>query len=688
MPRTIKTPARIRQVRQAVRRAHGPLFLLTARAHACGLLSAAELVEFQSLNKAGGERKLGIVSDAEVVLATYLTSIERLKALLLQHGEAVPDGIGQPSVPTEVRRSTDEKMLAELSATELDERAARLKVVAAMQTGCLAREALTKAKLPVTAAARRWAQRLSREYQETGRLHDGRSSGSGASAKVLTSGMRDLIEVLWMRHNRATAVGIRLLIEKHIASLQDRMLVGLALDEDLLADEVKAGAVLVPARETIRRTIQSFGKAKMKIREMGWAEHIKQMRPTALMSWANHANEEWQIDHTPLDVWAKMQQDGVWIRVIVHLTAVIDVFSRAIVGAVMSARDPDAFTTAHALRTAILPKEREGWVARGIPERLVLDNGKDFASTRVAAFGAALDIDLHYCHPRSPDEKPHIERFFGILTQELLPLLPGYKHGTDRGDAWSTGRIDKLLTVPQLRETVLDWIHDEYHKHARGESKRFPMDLWADSAVRVTVPHTRQLDILLMFEATRQVSRGVVRMTPVGSDRGIYWGPVLGRRNGEKLFLRYNPDDLASVYAYDPQTREFIGELWNIRDPRSPYSDVDVRAAWWALKDAEKTRLASLSDRTQQYFAESAAQDRLMKKRRGLDMDEARADARAIVAAPVPQGPVVQDILHDDVLALRAALAASPSDEAQPEPSVSKDDTLDDIELLRRSLSA
>lgn len=25
------------------------------------------------------------------------------------------------------------------------------------------------------------------------------------------------------------------------------------------------------------------------------------------------------------------------------------------------------------------------------------------------------------------------------------------------------------------------------------------------------------------------VSRGVIRMTPVGSERGIYWGPVLSR---------------------------------------------------------------------------------------------------------------------------------------------------------------
>lgn len=55
-----------------------------------------------------------------------------------------------------------------------------------------------------------------------------------------------------------------------------------------------------------------------------------------------------------------------------------------------------------------------------------------------------------------------------------------------------------LLTVPQLRTLVLDWIHDEYHTRKHSESGQRPMMRWADSAARVKVPHPRDLDVLLI----------------------------------------------------------------------------------------------------------------------------------------------------------------------------------------------
>ncbi len=401
MPRRNYCEPKLRKLRAQVAEAHGELFRFVATAHANGLLPREEIAEFKVLRKAGSERKLGRTTQAEVVLSVYRARSEEIASLLRQHGIEVPAAAKPRTAEVHWRRGTDTKRLAELDDSQLGERAKRLRIAVAMANGLSAAQALTKVGMPVTPASKRWAQRVAKAYSETGTVDDKRAGRSGAPITVLSGEMPALIEALWLRYRNATASGSRLAIEAHVNRLQRLALEGEDISHELLGPEIVAGRVRVPSTDTIQRVVQDFGPPKEKIRAQGWQEYRRQMRPTVELEWTTHANQEWQIDHTPLDVWARTLQDNVWTRVSVYLTAIIDVHSRAIVGAVVSARHPDAFTTALALRTAILPKKMEEWKARGIPERLVMDNGKNAAHgalTRSAARWESTPITADHSH--------------------------------------------------------------------------------------------------------------------------------------------------------------------------------------------------------------------------------------------------------------------------------------------------
>lgn len=667
----------LRRLKKQIARAHGPLWQLAAHVHSKGLLTDAELRDFQADNKTGGERKVYSVEKAKWVLATWKALEVSYQKRLQDNGLALPMVAADTTPLSDARQQFPHRTLAERSVEEHADLETRNKVANAMSIGFTARQALEHAELKVTKASRRWAQRLYLAQRLTGDVADQRTIHNGARCTVLQPEMRDLIEVLWMRLKKANCTGLRLAIERHVDNLAKRLLDGdLMADQELLAGDVRAGKVLLPSTETIRRFLRSLPKWKWHVREHGWNEHTRQKRPIADITWANYANEEWQADHTPIDAWAKVERDGLWAAVMVTLTIIIDIYSRAIMGVVLSERDPDAFTTAHALRMAILPKAHKKWLSRGTPERLVLDNGKDFRSQQVSAFAAALNVNLEYCAPRTPDEKPHIERFFRTLTGQFLPTLPGYKHGKDKGTTWSQERIGNLLTVPQLRMEILRWIQEEYHSTVHGEEKsRTPMDLWQDTAVRRVVPPMRELDVLLLYESRRRVARGVVRMTIPGMPRGIYWAPALTNRNGSQLVLKYNPDDLASIYAYDADSRRFVGELWNLQAADSPFANADARDAWWALRAAEQQRTKSLDERVARYHAESATEDRVMKRRTGRDMHQARLDAAQAAAqvaaqpAPVSTEDVIAAQTDADLQALKTRIAAELDDATPSVPS-------------------
>ncbi|WP_235026308.1 transposase family protein [Glutamicibacter sp. JC586] len=102
-------------------------------------------------------------------------------------------------------------------------------------------------------------------------------------------------------------------------------------------------------------------------------------------------NEQWQMDHTLLDVMILDEQQRP-IRP--WLSIVLDDYSRAIVGYSLNAKAPSAQQSALALHHAISRKDNPLWPIYGLPNVLYTDHGTDFTSSRIDELCLALHIQL------------------------------------------------------------------------------------------------------------------------------------------------------------------------------------------------------------------------------------------------------------------------------------------------------
>jgi len=192
--------------------------------------------------------------------------------------------------------------------------------------------------------------------------------------------------------------------------------------------------------------------------------------------------EQVQADHTQADIYVDL---GVGVLVRPWITLLIDSYSKSILGFWISPDSPSAQTVMDALRMAIMPKniiELGGepewqWPMFGLPEELILDNGKDFLSLDLEQAALELGISLTYSPPRQAFYKAQIERHFGAINKRLLAKLPGQvfkyepeKHGLDYPH----------LTFDEFSKIFIQWVTTLAHRTPT-KSGDTPMQLWQNS---------------------------------------------------------------------------------------------------------------------------------------------------------------------------------------------------------------
>ncbi|MDO5368439.1 Mu transposase C-terminal domain-containing protein [Kocuria sp.] len=255
---------------------------------------------------------------------------------------------------------------------------------------------------------------------------------------------------------------------------------------------------------------------------------------------AARPNEQWQADHTLLDV-AVLDKTGAPVRP--WLTVLLDDYSRVTTGYTLFLGSPTAEQTALALHQAINPKTDPAWPVCGLPEVLYSDHGSDFTSARLER--VCLDTHIQLIHSRIgvPQGRGKIERFYGSITTELLPHLPGHiPHGTN-GEPITPA----TLTLEQLDAIMEQFIVTEYNQRPHSETGEAPAHRWGASGFIPRAPaHPEDLDLLLLSAAaTRKVQRDGIQFA---STR--YVSPVLAAYVGEHVSVRFNPRDVGEIRVY------------------------------------------------------------------------------------------------------------------------------------------
>lgn len=244
-------------------------------------------------------------------------------------------------------------------------------------------------------------------------------------------------------------------------------------------------------------------------------------------------NEQWQADHTLLDV-EILEYRGRPVRP--WLTVILDDYSRAVAGYTVFLGAPNAEQTALALHQAVRAKPDPRWPVQGLPEVLYSDHGADFTSTRLER--VCLDTHIRLIHSRVgvPQGRGKIERFYGTITTEVLPHLPGYiPHGTG-------GRPTSppALSLEQLDAVLGRYLIEDYHCRVHSETGQAPAARWIGAGWIPRAPaRGEDLDLLLLTAATtRIVQRDGIRFQGTR-----YISPVLAAYVSETVTIRYDPRD-------------------------------------------------------------------------------------------------------------------------------------------------
>ncbi|HAV5768655.1 TPA: transposase [Acinetobacter baumannii] len=194
-----------------------------------------------------------------------------------------------------------------------------------------------------------------------------------------------------------------------------------------------------------------------------------------------------------------------------YLSCAIDVYSRSIVAFYISMLPPSTSSTL-ALLKEMLTRVHQG-LPGGMPSLIIPDNGVEFKNSTFSRVCNELGITIQPSQNRTPDNKPHIERFFETLTFGFIQKLKGttFSNPKDRGEYDS--KKYATTTMENLESYINQWIHEIYHKSIHSGIQRAPIIVWEESiklCPPIKLPLT-QIDIITRRAITRTIHSGQIK---------------------------------------------------------------------------------------------------------------------------------------------------------------------------------
>ena len=246
---------------------------------------------------------------------------------------------------------------------------------------------------------------------------------------------------------------IRELLQKRFLTKQKRSLAAFHRE---VAQACKTQKLPVPARNTVAQRIAGLHPAKI-ARSRGGQDAARPLQGAGgIPPEVTMPLEQVQIDHTVIDLIVVDERDRQPIGR-PYLTLAIDVFTRCVLGMVVTLEAPSAVSVGLCLAHAACDKRPwlEGlnvemdWPMSGKPRLLYLDNAAEFKSEALRRGCEQHGIRLDYRPPGQPHYGGIVERIIGTAMQMIHDELPGttFSNPGQRGEYDS----EKMATLT-LRE--------------------------------------------------------------------------------------------------------------------------------------------------------------------------------------------------------------------------------------------
>lgn len=274
-----------------------------------------------------------------------------------------------------------------------------------------------------------------------------------------------------------------------------------------------------------------------------------------------------EIDHTLTDLVVVDDDDDLPLGRLT-LTLCVDVSTRYPLGYHLGFDRYSYFAISECLHHAIQPKnthQRYGtqheWLAYGIPDMLVTDNGPEFLGQGLEDACHMLGIQLRRTPPRSPHLKPFIERLFATCNTGFFHVAPGttFSNIIEKGDYDS--RKTACVYLSQIDRAFNLFFVDIYAQSYHTGLRATPAQCWQEALQSGFVPrlpaNAEALRILLGHVLHRVLRRSGINFYFLRYNSSELLQLRL-KLKGQPAKVKFIPSDLSTVYVYDPFERTYL----------------------------------------------------------------------------------------------------------------------------------
>jgi transposase InsO family protein len=281
------------------------------------------------------------------------------------------------------------------------------------------------------------------------------------------------------------------------------------------------------------------------------------------------AGESWVSDHAQIDVAVRYEKSAK--PVFPWVCAWIDFKTEMWLGWVLYCGNPNSDRIFQAFYLAA--------DAYGLPQDIIIDNGKDYRSKdfaggrrkikievdepKTTAMVSMLDITPHFALPYNAQTKP-IERNFLKIKENLSRHCVGFRGGNvvERPEKLLDEiKADKILNFEEFKEVFDFYIREVLVKmpaHGKKHNGLSPSRLFDQG---FTEKREVSKDALKLFCTRTAQPSSITRNGVRDSEFQVtYWAEWMSAQKGRFVYLRRDIEDYAEAWVFDAHTDEYIGK--------------------------------------------------------------------------------------------------------------------------------
>ena len=192
---------------------------------------------------------------------------------------------------------------------------------------------------------------------------------------------------------------------------------------------------------------------------------------------------------------------------------------------------------------------KDAILKRGIPKKLIVDNGAAYKAGSLQGICARLQVRLIYCPVREPEGKGKLERYHRFFRQTFLNELD----------------IKGIKNLGDLNARLWAWVETVYHQRAHGglENKMTPLERWRQDLFRIRQLGTQAalIDDIFYHRVLRLVRK----------DGTVSW-------EGKLFEVPYELSGKKIQLVFDPQTKKVHRVESDVGENLGPITLLDTTA--------------------------------------------------------------------------------------------------------------